>query len=252
VIIYNIATHRAGVFPVMVGMIIIMGILLILSRLVSKDPVQNLCFSYLNIGWLGLPVVIALFDDDAVTVIIAAYVGNSLFGNLVGVGMLSQKQNVSNRMRQMLLTPPIWALLIGLISIPFVLQLEQAAKPAYDVVKFLMSFLGMAVLGIWLSCTSLRATDFKQALLLFFARAITVFLLVKLFIIICGYYEIALVTQNQPTLYLLGLLPPAVNIIVLETHYIKNGQSASLVACGTFLSIIAIGLYVVAILWLRS
>jgi len=251
VIIYNIATHRVGVFAIMLGMIAMMGLMLLLSRVFTRDPVQTLCFCYLNIGWLGLPIASTLFGDGAAMVIIAAYVGSSLFGNSVGVGLMAHGQDLKTRLRQTLQAPPVWALLLGLACIPFGKQIEHYAKPVYDVLKFLMGFLGMAILGIWLSATPLKTSDFKQALQPFAARLFTVSVLITLFILICQHYDIALVTENKPALYLIGLLPPAANIIVLETYYMKSGRSASMIACGTCLSIIAIGLYVGTVLWLH-
>lgn len=252
VIIYNIATHRSGVFAIMLGMIAMMGLMLLLSRVFTRDPVQNLCFCYLNIGWLGLPIASTLFGDGAAMVIIAAYVGSSLFGNSVGVGLMAHGQDLKTRLRQTIQAPPVWALLLGLACIPFGGQIEHYAKPIYDLLKFLMGFLGMAILGIWLSATPLKTADFKKALLPFAARLLTVSVLTSLFILVCQHYDITLVTENKPALYLIGLLPPAANIIVLETHYMKSGHSASMIACGTCLSIIAIGVYVGTVLWLHA
>ncbi|OHX10317.1 AEC family transporter [Chromobacterium sphagni] len=252
VIIYNIATHRSGVFAIMLGMIAMMGLMLLLSRVFTRDPVKNLCFCYLNIGWLGLPIASTLFGDGAAMVIIAAYVGSSLFGNSVGVGLMAHGQDLKTRLRQTIQAPPVWALLLGLACIPFGGQIEHYAKPIYDLLKFLMGFLGMAILGIWLSATPLKTADFKKALLPFVARLLTVSALTSLFILVCEHYDITLVTENKPALYLIGLLPPAANIIVLETHYMKSGRSASMIACGTCLSIIAIGVYVGTVLWLHA
>lgn len=251
VIIYNIATHRSGVFAIMLGMMAMMGLMLLLSRVFTRDPVQNLCFCYLNIGWLGLPIASTLFGDGAAMVIIAAYVGSSLFGNSVGVGLMARGQDLTTRIRQTIQAPPVWALLLGLACIHFGAQIEHYAKPIYEVLKFLMGFLGMAILGIWLSATPLKTSDFKKALLPFAIRFLIVSGLTSLFILICQHYDITLVTENKPALYLIGLLPPAANIIVLETHYMKSGRSASMIACGTCLSIIAIGVYVGVVLWLR-
>lgn len=77
-------------------------------------------------------------------------------------------------------------------------------------------------------------------------------MLVSALIALCKPLGISLVMENMPTLYLLCLLPPAANIIVLETHYLKSGRSASLIACGTCLSIVAIGVYAAVVLWLRQ
>ncbi len=247
VIIYNIATHQSGTFAIMLGIIIMMFLMLGLSRMVTKDPVQNLCFFYLNIGWLGLPIASTLFGDGAAMVIIAAYVGSSLFGNSIGVGLMAQGQDIKMRIKHTLQAPPVWALLVGILCLPFHNSIETL-KPVYDVLKFLMGFMGMVVLGIWLSSTKITASDFKSALIPFFIRCITIFVFVSVFIFVCQYYDVALVLNNKPTLYLLCLLPPAANIIVLETHYMKSGRSASIIACGTCLSIVAIAVYVAFVL----
>jgi predicted permease len=98
----------------------------------------------------------------------------------------------------------------------------------------------------------LKPADFRTALAPFAARLVAFSALISVFIWLCQYYRVDLVTENQPTLYLLGFLPPAANIIVLETHYMKSGRSASMIACGTCLSIIAIGLYAAAVIAMRA
>ncbi|ECQ0328475.1 permease, partial [Salmonella enterica] len=54
------------------------------------------------------------------------------------------------------------------------------------------------------------------------------------------------------TLYLFCFLPPAANIIVLETHYMGTGRSARTISCGTCISIIAITIYSVVIFGFRN
>ena len=249
VIIYNIATHKEGVFSIVIGMIVMMSIMLTLSRRMTRDPVENLCFCYLNIAWLGLPIATSLFGDGAAMVIIAAYVGSSLFGNSVGVGLMAHGQSNRSRLFQGLKSPPVWALVVGLFCFSFGQQLVTMVKPAYDVAKFLMGFLGMSILGIWLSETPLKLRDFKSALVKFFIRGGIIFVLVSVFLAFC---HTPLLAENKFTLYLLCLLPPAANIIVLETHYMKSGRSAPEIATGTCISIVALAVYVCGVLWLRG
>lgn len=249
VIIYNIATYRAGIFFIMLGMMLMMGGMVLLGRLLTRDPIQVLCLCYLNIGWLGLPVASTFFGHDAASVIIAAYIGSSLLGNSMGVALMTQSHNRTARLRQTLRAPPVWSLVLGLLGIPFGAEIEAQAQPLYEVLKHAMGFLGMAILGIWLSETKLKAEDFSQAMWSGVARLIVVSVMVTGFIQMGQYAGIALVTENQPTLYLLGFLPPAANIIVLETHYLKSGRSAGMIASGTCLSILAISLYVSFLLW---
>src|SRR5262249_3094811 len=141
VIIFNIATNLLGVFPIIAGMIVIMIFMLLISRAGTSDPVHNLCFCYLNIGWLGLPIASVFFGKGAATVIVAAYVGSALFGNSVGVGLMVKNKKLKDRILQTLQAPPVWALLVGFLCIPLRPWLEEFGAPVYDVLKFLMGFL---------------------------------------------------------------------------------------------------------------
>jgi predicted permease len=244
VIIFNIATSDQDVYVVIVGMMIIMGIMLLISRAGSNDPINNLCFCYLNIGWLGLPLITVFFGDQAAMVAIAAYVGSSLFGNSIGVGLMTKHQSLKERVVQTLSAPPVWSLIIGLACLPLRIYIEEYFTAVYAISKFLMSLLGMTVLGIWLAKAPLKRQDFRTAIIQFAYRFSAMFLLCTVFIFICKYYEISLVTDNKAALYLICLLPPAANIIVLETHYMKSGRSASLIACGTCISFVALFVYI--------
>ncbi|MCX7205643.1 MAG: permease [Proteobacteria bacterium] len=245
VIIYNISTNKSDVFIVMASIVLIMLIMLTISRSIEKDPVKNLCFCYLNIGWLGLPIASSSFGNEAATVIISAYVGSSLFGNSVGVGLMAHGKNIQTRIIQTLKAPPVLALLIGVVLTPFSSQIMDFGKPSYEIIKFIMGFLGMVILGAWLSKMPLQKVDLKNSLFIFLIRSLLFFILMSIFIIICKYFEVNLVGKNIPTLYLICLLPPAANIIVLETHYMKSGRSASMIAWGTCISIVAIPVYII-------
>jgi len=98
--------------PIMIGMIVVMTAMLVLSRIFVRDPVENLCFCYLNIGWLGLPIASALFGNTAATVVLSAYIGSSIFGNLVSVSVMSSDENCRKSLKNLLKAPPIIALAI--------------------------------------------------------------------------------------------------------------------------------------------
>lgn len=53
------------------------------------------------------------------------------------------------------------------------------------------------------------------------------------FIYIAGLLKLELVAANKPALYMIYILPPAANIIVLETYDCHTGKSAGLTACGS-------------------
>lgn len=102
----------------------------------------------------------------------------------------------------------------------------------------------MTILGIWLAEIKLRVVDMKEMAQWLILRAITISLFVNVWIFIAGLLHLELVTDNKEALFMLSILPPAANIIVLETHYRKTGESAGMIAYGTLFSIVLIIVYV--------
>lgn len=248
VIIYNLSTHFSSMAGIIVVTALAMVLMLMLARWLWGDAVKALCFAYLNIGWLGLPIASALFGNEAAAIIIAAYVGSSLVGNSLGASMLASD---AFSLRKIIQTPPAIALAIGILLIPVGPWITQHVDGIYQLAKFLMSFLGMAVLGIWLAKTPLNRGNIGVELKAFLQRAATVFVLVSLLYACARIGHFALITDNAAVLYLFCLLPPAANIIVLETHYLGTGRSASMITCGTCISLVAIALYSLAIIGAR-
>ncbi len=249
VIIFNISTRFGSMSTIIVATAMCMLAMLVVCQRIMRDPVKSLCFSYLNIGWLGLPVASALFGNDASTIIIAAYVGSSIVGNSVGAGMLSGSRF---NLLKLVQTPPVLALFAGAMLIPFGQNVSRWGTELYSVSKFMMSFLGMAVLGIWLSKIRLSASDLLREIKPFLLKSVVMAVLVSLLLLLASSLDFRLIAENPATLYLFCLLPPAANIIVLETHYLGTGKSARPITCGTCVSIIAISLYAAVIIGFRA
>lgn len=246
VIIYNIATFHNDLFFIIAAMIIMLTTMMFLSRLFTSDAVERLCFFYLNIGCLALPIVTTVWGDSAATAVLSFYIGNSLFGNSIGAGLLINNGAVKIDIKRTLRSPPVAALIIGAACIPFGDFFRQYLPPVYRTVKWLLTFLGMGVLGMWLAHIKLCCKDFKAALRWALLRAAIIGFFLTLFIYIAGLLHLELVTANKPALYLICIMPPAANVIVLETHYCHTGKSAGLTAWGTLLSLALIPIYIVA------
>lgn len=245
IIIYNIATCRADLFIIIFAMLVMMTVMMYVSRLFSADAIERLCFFYLNIGWLSLPIVTTVWGDSAATAVLALYIGNSLFGNSIGAGMLINNGAAKVDIKRTLKSPPVAALIIGIICMPLGADIKLYLPPLYRILKLIMSILGMGVLGMWLAKIKLEMKDLKLTIKLAILRVLTVACLMTLFIYIAGLLHLELVTANKPALYLICILPPAANIIVLETHYCHTGKSAGLTAWGTLLSLVLIPIYIV-------
>ena len=76
--------------------------------------------------------------------------------------------------KRTLKSPPVAALIIGIICIPFGDSIKLYLPPVYRILKLIMSILGMGVLGMWLAKITLEIKDLKLTLKLTVLRAITV------------------------------------------------------------------------------
>ncbi|MCU4582424.1 permease [Acinetobacter gyllenbergii] len=244
VIIYNMVFYQAGSFALM-GFSFITSILLFYGFFhFSKDRLQALCVSYSNIGWLGFPFAIALFGEQVSGAMIALYIGGSLFGNIWAVSAVSEAPtNYLSTLQKVLKSPPVLALFAALILwLVGIHRLQDnfVLEGLYDIAKFGMSFAGMCILGMWLRHTRVHRAD-----LLLSTRTLMFKILCGIIICTLSYYFIAIpqIESLLPVLFFLFCLPPAANIVALETHYQGTGVSARYIAAGTVVSCVVIVIY---------
>lgn len=244
VIIYNMVFYQAGSFALM-GFSFITSILLFYGFFhFSKDRLQALCVSYSNIGWLGFPFAIALFGEQVSGAMIALYIGGSLFGNIWAVSAVSEAPtNYLSTLQKVLKSPPVLALFAALILwLVGIHRLQDnfVLEGLYDIAKFGMSFAGMCILGMWLRHTRVHRAD-----LLLSTRTLMFKILCGIIICTLSYYFIAIpqIESLLPVLFFLFCLPPAANIVALETHYQGTGVSARYIAAGTIVSCVVIVIY---------
>ncbi len=256
VIVLHVVGTDSRLALVMVSAVVWMLLMLALGSASSRDPVEKLCFGYLNIGWLGLPVAAAALDRSAVGVVTTFYVTSSILGNTLGPAWLrrsaptapadragSDGSRLARPWRDAARTPSLRALVAGLCLRPLGPWLAQHASWLAHGATFLLGMLGMMILGSWLAHAPLRAADLWRALPRSALRA-------ALSVLVLGTIGAAGALGGAPAMritpavvVLLSILPPAANIVVLETAALRTGRSAPLIAAGTVWSLAAIALY---------
>ncbi|QQN39899.1 permease [Acinetobacter sp. CS-2] len=210
----------------------------------QQDKLRALCFSYLNGAWLGLPFALAIFGPEASSTIVALYIGGSLFGNICAVMAVSEtRQDRGFIIKNVMLSPPVIALTTAAV-LSFWDFSSYESHPViqliYQANKVLVTFAGMCVLGMWLSKVRIGWSDLKRSLLIISSRML-------LSVLLCAAAYLFLPIPHQILTYavmlMFFLLPPAANIVALETHYQGTGYSAKYIASGTVASAILIGIY---------
>ena len=266
VIVYIVATSRPELFFMAASTMVLMALLVRCSGFFTNDPVQRLALVYLNAGIFGIPVVASFWGEEAVRLYVGAYIGNSVMGNILGTSLMrretntdglttsrtkpTQKAAVSAVLRSLLTNRPIVAVAIGLICMPTGPFLNTHAAGIYRLITWVFSFVGLMVLGMWLSTARLHRTDLKQAL----GWAVLSVVLVSVYsvgILTAAYWmhthtgvHLDQLLAHPQVLFILGVLPPAANIVILETHYRHEGTAAPVIAAGAVVSLGMIALAV--------
>lgn len=271
VIIYTVATSRPELFFVAASTMVLMLLGVLGAGRITGDPVQKLAFVYLNAGLFGIPVVAGFWGEEAVRVYIGAYIGNSVMGNILGTSLMRRETNtdglttsrakptrkavtrkatVGAVLRSLLTNRPIIAVAIGLICLPAGPFLNTHAAGIYRLITWVFSFVGLMVLGMWLSTARLHRTDLTQALRWAVLRAVLVSVYSVAVLALArwahdtaGIHFDQLLAHPQ-VLFILGVLPPAANIVILETHYRHEGTAAPIIASGAVVSLGMIALAV--------
>ena len=266
VIVYIVATSRPELFFMAASTMVLMALLVRCSAFFTNDPVQRLALVYLNAGIFGIPVVASFWGEEAVRLYVGAYIGNSVMGNILGTSLMRRETNtdglttsrakptrkaaVGAVLRSLLTNRPIIAVAIGLICLPAGPFLNTHAAGIYRLITWVFSFVGLTVLGMWLSTARLHRTDLIQALRWAVLRVVLV-----------SVYSVGILTAahwmhthtgvhldqllaHPQVLFVLGVLPPAANIVILETHYRHEGTAAPIIASGAVVSLGMIALAV--------
>ena len=266
VIIYTVATSRPELFFVAASTMVLMLLGVLCAGRITRDPVQKLAFVYLNAGLFGIPVVAGFWGEEAVRLYVGAYIGNSVMGNILGTSLMrretntdglttsrakpTQKAAVSTVLRSLLTNRPVIAVAIGLICLPAGPFLNTHAAGIYRLITWVFSFVGLMVLGMWLSTARLHRTDLKQAARWAVLRVVLVSVY-SIGILTAAYWmhthtgvHLNQLLAHPQVLFVLGVLPPAANIVILETHYRHEGTAAPVIAAGAVVSVGMIALAV--------
>ncbi len=271
VIVYIVATSRPELFFMAVSTMVLMALLVRCAAFFTNDPVQRLALVYLNAGIFGIPVVASFWGEEAVRLYVGAYIGNSVMGNILGTSLMRRETNtdglttsrakptrkavthkaaVGAVLRSLLTNRPIIAVAIGLICLPAGPFLNTHAAGIYRLITWVFSFVGLMVLGMWLSTARLHRTDLTQALRWAVPRVVLVSLYsVGILTAAHGMHthtgvHLEQLLAHPQVLFILGVLPPAANIVILETHYRHEGTAAPIIASGAVVSLGMIALAV--------
>ena len=194
-------------------------------------PGMLMClFSCFNIGWFGIPLVLAVLGDEAARVMTALYVGGTLYGNTIGYVLASNTAPTRSAVfRKLLSIPALYGFLVALAFQPFpnVLHAIAISGPGsftFGTASFLTSLCGMGLVGM--SMVGVNPwTNLSPVLRLLSFRLLVTSALVGTFVLLSS--TLALGTDlDRRIVALLPCLPIAANLLVFvskgneETHFV--------------------------------
>ena len=140
-------------------------------------------------------------------------------------------------------SPPVIAVVVGLLCLPAGPFLSLHGAGFYRVLTWVFSFIGLIVLGMWLGAAKLHRADLTRAagwatlrVVLVSIYSVGVLALARWAHDTAGIHFDQLLAHPQ-VLFILGVLPPAANIVILETHYRHEGTAAPIIASGAVVSL---------------
>ncbi|MDO6580962.1 permease [Photobacterium sp. 2_MG-2023] len=244
IIIWNVSNHFNEMAWVIIITMTVILLLFSFGQFFHRSAIKSLCFCYLNIGWLGLPIASSILGEQSARFMLAAYIGSSIVGNSIGANFLSGKKP---SFKKILFSPPVIGLILGGAFIPMSSVIVAYGQEVYSISKFFMSLFGMMILGMWLAETKLEVKQSIKSVKSYFFRVGVLLLIVLSFFTITALTNWHGLEDYIPVLLLVCLLPPAANIIVLETYYLGSGESAQKISYETLCSLVAIAIYGVLI-----
>ncbi|MFL3876471.1 AEC family transporter [Wolbachia endosymbiont of Trichogramma kaykai] len=147
-----------------------------LSSFLFKDNTRNiLAFSSgsTSMGYFGLPIAIALFDEDSVSVYVVCYIGMALFENSLGFyiaanGIYTAKECVL----KLLKLPSLYAMIIGFFLSIYDIQIPTFLTDVMINIRSTFITLGMVLLGVSIAQITNFKVDWKLALTTIVAKYI--------------------------------------------------------------------------------
>lgn len=215
-------------------------------RFLVKDLNKYLLFcsySYFNVGWFGIPVVLALFGEKQLPLIISAYMGNVLYGDTIGYYLVSRSKDlpVKESVKNVIKIPAIYACAAAILANLWGFKMPEFLSPGMEAVSWILSALGMVMIGIGLTQVNFKETDYKMFGKLLGVRYVAAAILMGLLVL----GEMAVIGQLKPDeqklLLLIPAFPIAANLVVFASYLdAEKENSALLVSLSSIISLILV------------
>ncbi|AAW71350.1 permease [Wolbachia endosymbiont of Brugia malayi] len=218
------------------------------SSFLFKDNTRNiLAFSSgsTSMGYFGLPIAMALFDEDSVSVYVVCYIGMALFENSLGFyiaanGIYTAKECMLKLFR----IPSSYAMILGFLLSISGMQIPNFLMDIMVNIRGTFATLGMMLLGVSIAKIASFKVDWKLALITITAKYV-LWPLFVLGIVLLDKHFTGIYDENiYKALMLLAVIPVSGSSIMLANILNFQPDKATLL----LLISITVGLFYVPLI----
>lgn len=193
-----------------------------LGKLFYKDSIKNLLASGLptgNSGYFGIPVALAIFDQDLLGLYLLAAIANTMFQITVGyyvlaLGTFDWKQ----AFRKLLKLPPLYGAIAGILLSTLAVPLPEAGLDFTNTLKSAFVVLGMMIIGLTLSSFRNLKFDFKFLSMAMGIRFLIWPLLALGFVFLDQNFLGQIFENIHPIIILFGFLPVGADFAIYAAN----------------------------------
>ena len=213
-----------------------------LGRRLYPDNRVNLmamCASLGNMGYFGLPVVMALYDEKLVAVYMFMLLGGIIFESTAGYYMAARGHfTVRDSLVKLSKFPTIYAIALGLMVNFMHIQLPDQLFLYWEYFKGAYVIMGMMIIGAALSRVKKLIIAPKFIALSFAGKFIAWPLLAYLFIFLDRHVFGIFDSDIYHLILLMSLVPPGANIAAFASQMdLKPEKAATTVLLGTIFAL---------------
>lgn len=216
-----------------------------IGKFIWKDTSRNLLAFVAgapNVGYFGIPVAIALFNKDQVSLVVLSVLGIILFENSIGFFVAAQGNYLlKDSIKKMIKLPSLYAFVIGLIVNLSNIEIGEIYRSNIGAVQGAYTFLGMMLIGLALSGIKKFKFDFKFVGISLIAKFL-VWPLIIMAIIWLDSITLHLYNDEvREVMILLSIVPIAANTVAFATELKIQPEKASVaVLLSTLLALVVI------------
>lgn len=141
------------IFIIMVVSFAIILIQIILAKLIlGRQPLEAYAAAFSNKGYVGIPIIMAIFGPEAVFYVTPTLVVSTLFSRVYGTYMLTKVEDRKEGfVSYMFKSPSLWAFIVGLLIYFVRIPVPVFLKSGVEIIAGLTSPISMMVLGAFVT-----------------------------------------------------------------------------------------------------